>query len=141
MTETSDLERYSELSFYTLAHANKDFIHQHFVDVYTAQNADEYTKPIAITFALVGLFLFIEKGYTGRQVQQVHMQMAKNKRVWPTFTLPEKRGDITIVDVLQTPAVKSRDEMIKKWCETVWEAYRDNHVIVKGLLQIYIPNI
>src|SRR5882672_8160568 len=131
MPETLDSEHYSELSYYTLAHVNKDFIHQHFVDVYTAQKADAYTKPIGITFALVGLYLFVEKGYTGRQVQQVHMQMAKNKKAWPAFTLPEKRGEITIVNVLQTPAGKSRDEMIKKWCETVWGAYCVNRAIVK----------
>lgn len=141
ITETLTSERYSELSHYTLAHRSKDFIHQHFVDVFTAQKADVNGKPIAITFALVGLYLFIERGCTGRQVQQIHMQMAKNKRTWPTFKLPEKRGEITIVNVLRTPSGESRDEMIKKWCESVWEAYRDNHTIVKELLQSYLPNI
>lgn len=114
MNETSDTEFYSELSYYTLAHADKDFIHQHFVDAYAAQKADLNSKPIGITFALVGLYLFVERGYTGRQVQKVNMQMAKNKRVWPAFSLPEKRGGITIADVLRTPSGESRDEMIKK---------------------------
>lgn len=141
MNKTSDTECYTELSYYTLTHASKDFIHQHFVDVYTAQKANTNSKPIGITFALVGLYLFIERSYTGRQVQQVHMQMAKNKKNWPNFKLPVKRGEITIVDVLQAPAGESRDEMIKKWCISVWEAYRGNHLIVKELLQTYFPNI
>ena len=140
MRETLDADRYSELSYYTLAHTSKDFIHQHFVDVYTAQNADANSKPIAITFALVGLYLLSERGYTGRQVQQVHMQMAKNKSVWPVFTLPEERGNITIGDVLKIPGGKLRDEIIYKWCESVWQAYRDNHATVKRLMHIYIPN-
>jgi hypothetical protein len=57
-----DLEQYNELSYYTLGHPDKKyFIHQHLVDAYTAQKADENTKPIAITFDLVGLYLYVEK--------------------------------------------------------------------------------
>ncbi len=65
-------EQYYELSFYTLAHPDKDFIHQHIVDAYAAQTASEKTKPITIYFSLAGLYLFIEKDYTGRQVQKAH---------------------------------------------------------------------
>ncbi len=72
-------EQFHELSFYTLSLQDKYFIHQHIVDAYAAQTADINTKPIKIIFSLVGLYLFIEKKYTGREVQLAHMQMAKNK--------------------------------------------------------------
>jgi hypothetical protein len=82
-------DQFNELSFYTLAHPNNIyFIHQHIVDAYQAQTADSNTKPIAITFSLAGLYLFLEKNYTGRQVQQAHMKLAQNKKVWPQFELP-----------------------------------------------------
>ena len=74
-------------------------------------------------------------------VVDADLQMAKNKRTWPAIKLPEKRGEITIADVLRTPSGESRDDMIKKWCKSVWEAYHDNHAIVKQLLQTYLPNI
>jgi hypothetical protein len=35
----------------------KNWFHRHVVDAFTAQHADEQTKPIAVTFALVGLYL------------------------------------------------------------------------------------
>ncbi len=79
-------EQYNELSFYTLAHQHPSFIHQHIVDAQIAQTAAANTKPISIIFSLAGLYLFIEKNYTGKQVQQLHMQMAKNKKPWPTIT-------------------------------------------------------
>jgi hypothetical protein len=56
--EPHDREQYNELLYYTLCHQDIGyFIHQHVVDAYTAQTADNNTKPIAIIFALVGLYL------------------------------------------------------------------------------------
>ncbi len=60
---------YNELSYYTLALRDPAFIHQHIVDAFAAQTADEHTRPIKLTFALAGLYLHVEKGFTGRQVQ------------------------------------------------------------------------
>ena len=60
---------YHELSCYTSAHPDPSFIHQHIVDAYTAQHANETTKLIALVFALIGLYLHVEKNFTGRQVR------------------------------------------------------------------------
>ena len=41
-------------------------------------------------FALIGLHLFVNKNYTGRQVQLVHMQLAKTKNLaHPPYLHPE----------------------------------------------------
>jgi hypothetical protein len=119
-------EQFHELSFYTLSLQDKYFIHQHIVDAYAAQTADINTKPIKIIFALAGLYLFIEKKYTGREVQLAHVQMAKGKKIFPPIILPANRGDINVSDVLVKPAGKERDEMIKQWCVSVWDAYQNN---------------
>ncbi len=58
--DRSDQEAYNELSYYTLSHPDPAFIHQNIVDAYTAQHAGQDTKPIAITFALIGLYLSVE---------------------------------------------------------------------------------
>jgi hypothetical protein len=126
-------ESYHELSFYTLAHPNPQyFIHQHIVDAQTAQTADAHTKPIAIVYALVGLYLMLEKNYTGRQVQQAHVQLSKNKTNLPPITLPEKRGDMTIQEVLKAPPGLERDAAIRNWCVAVWDAYGDTKNIIGG---------
>lgn len=129
-------DQYNELAFYTLEHPDKAyFIHQLVVDAFMAQTADESTKPIGITFALVGLYLCLEKNYTGRQVQLAHMQLAKSKKIWPSINLPAERGKITVSDVLFAKSGEARDSMIKKWCASVWEAYKENHVTVKMLVK------
>jgi len=134
----SDQQPYDELSFYTLSLQDKEFIHQHIVDAYTAQTANENTKPISIVFSLAGLYLCIEKNYTGRQVQLMHMKMAKNKKPWPKIDLPEERGDITVNDVLAISPGPERNEMIKEWCRSVWNAYHDSRQTIIDLLHGYL---
>lgn len=128
-------EQYNELSFYTLSHQDISFIHQHIVDAYGAQTADENTKAIRIIFSLVGLYLYVEKNFTGRQVQQFHMEMAKSKKQWPKIDLPAKRGEINVSDVLAVSPGAERDKMIRKWCETVWDAYKDSRDVIANLVE------
>ena len=116
-------DRYDELCCYTLAHGHRDFIHQHVVDAHAAQMAGASTKSIAITFALAGLFLRVEKGFSGREVQLAHMRMAREKHQWPAFTLPADRGSVTADEVMRAPEGQERDAAIDAWCASVWHAY------------------
>lgn len=127
-------ELYNQLAYYTLAHKDPAFIHQHIVDAFAAQTADQHTKPIKLSFALIGLYLYLEKDFTGKEVQYAHMRFAKKRKQWPTFGLPDKRGDITIADVLHVPEGNERDAMIKTWCQSVWDAYHDVHKEVADLV-------
>ncbi|HJP94063.1 MAG TPA: DUF5946 family protein [Pyrinomonadaceae bacterium] len=129
-------EKFYELSYYTLAHPDPAFIHQHIVDAFTAQTADQDSKPIAVAFALIGLCLYLEKNYTGKQVQLAHMTLARRKREWPTFDLPNARGEITVADVLNEPAGPTRDAKIRDWCASVWQAYSGSHQKVLDLISI-----
>ena len=135
MTITSVGDAYNALCAYTLGRGDSTFIHQHVVDAFAAQRADERTKPIALTFALVGLYLHVERGFSGRQVQRVHMALAKRKREWPGFPLPPERGQVTVFDVLAVAEGRERDMMIDTWCASVWDAYRENHHSVVELLR------
>jgi hypothetical protein len=131
---TAEQDAYNELCFYTLAHKDPAFIHQHAVDAYAAQTANQDTKPIKLTFALVGLYLHIEKQFSGRQVQLAHMKLGREKEAWPVFQLPEKRGAVTVANILAATAGAERDEMIHQWCVSVWEAYRENRQVISDLL-------
>jgi hypothetical protein len=133
LKECSELEAYYELCYYTSKHYDNYFIHQHVVDAFAAQYADEKTKPITITFALVGLYLLLEKNFTGKEVQQAHIQLAKHKKIWLNFKLPEYRGDITVYDVVKVHE-SNCDEFIR-WCSSVWDAYKEHHLKVKYLVK------
>jgi hypothetical protein len=132
-----DDEHFDELAAYTLSHGGPAFIHQHVVDAAGAQLADERTKPIRLAFSLVGLYLHVERGYTGREVQRAHMRMAQRKREWPAFPLPATRGALTPTDVLARPAGPERDAAIDAWCRSVWAAYAESRPAVMALLAEY----
>lgn len=130
-----DEDAYNKLCGYTLTRNDADFIHQHVVDAYTAQHADGESKPIAIAFALVGLYLFVEREWSGRQVQRTHMRLARRRHSWPTFDLPHDRGSITAVKVMAAREGAERDSAIYAWCASVWAAYADCHAEVAALLR------
>ena len=127
-------DSYHALSAYTWTRGDPEFCHQHVVDAFAAQSATERTKPIAITFALVGLYLFVERQWTGRQVQRVHTRLAEKKRAWPTLELPRERGATTAADVLRAAAGPDRDRAILEWCRAVWAAHIQNRDAVVALL-------
>lgn len=127
-------ETFDELCYDTLSRNDPTFIHQYGVDAYAAQTVSEKDKPIKLTFALVGLYLHVEKHLTGRQVQLAHMKLAQHKQPWPSFDLPVNRGEITVADVVAAPAGKERDEMIDRWSECVWKAYTESREVIVDLL-------
>ena len=131
----TDADAYNGLCCYTLTLGDAAFIHQHVVDTFAAQNADEQTKPIKLAFALIGLYLHIEKQFSGREVQRAHQFLGQKKRSWPSFSLPRDRGSITARDVMRLPEGAERDQAIHDWCALVWNACRDSHQPVKELLQ------
>lgn len=131
----SDEEAMHELSYYTLSKNDPDFIHQYCVDAYAAQTAGETSKPIQVVFALAGLYLHLEKQYSGKDVQQAHMRLAKHKHALPPYTLPPQRGAITVSDVMRVEPGPARDAMIQKWMACVWEAWQDQRQTIVTWVQ------
>lgn len=132
--EAAEALAHNELQCYTLAHGGRDFIHQHVVDAWAAQHAGAHTKPMALAFALVGLYLHVECGATGRRVQQVHMALGRRQQEWPSFVVPPQRGAMTVRQVMAAPAGSERDRAIDAWCESVWGAFSESRETVAGLL-------
>jgi hypothetical protein len=120
-TVLSDIDAYHELCAYTLAHGDPIFIHQLVVDAFTAQHAEDF-KPIGAVFSLLGLYLHVEHGFTGKQVQRAHMQLARVRRTWQPIMVPAERGAITVYEVLAVAPGPARDAAIERWCKSVWQA-------------------
>ena len=134
MAKTSR-ELFDELSYYTLAQPRPPFVHQIAIDTFTAQHADAATKPMAVVFALVGLYLHNEKGFSGLQVQKVHMQLAAKRKQWPVLPAPQERGAIGVADVLRAAPGAERDALIEGWCASVWQAWRSSGAVIASLLK------
>ncbi|HKT81778.1 MAG TPA: DUF5946 family protein [Vicinamibacterales bacterium] len=130
------MDAYDELYIYTMG--RRDFILQHVVDANIAQNAPARNPPpIGVIFALVGLYLHVEWGFTGIDVQNAHKVMGKTKRSWPDVVWPTERGSLTAATVLAMPAGQTRDAGIDDWCKDVWSAFSANHDMVASLVGEY----
>ena len=126
---------YDELYLYTMDRPG--FILQHVVDAFAVQTAHEGSKPIGVVFGLVGLYLHLEKQFSGRDVQKAHMELGRRKRAWPKIDLPANRGTITAEDVLAAAAGTERDRAIDDWCRAVWTACIGTRETIVGLLREY----
>jgi Family of unknown function (DUF5946) len=127
-----------ELSYYTLAHGDPAFIHQHVVDAYGAQHVRQSASTIGAAFTLAGLYLAVERRFTGRQVQKMHMLMARASKQWPPFDPPDDVGPLTVADVLAVEAGPSRDEAIMRWCASVWAAWSSEHERVRAMVDRFL---
>jgi hypothetical protein len=123
-------ERYGELASWTQSLGDPAFPHQHAVDAWAAQHASAAAPPIRTTFALVGLYLACERGFTGREVQLAHVRLARRNRDWPRF-VPERRATMTIADVL---AAESRTAALLRWSANVWDAWAHEQARVHELV-------
>ena len=124
-----------ELNAYTLTRGDHEsaFIHQLQVDAYGAQHVAVDGRPIGTAFALIGLYLTCERGYAGRQVQHTHMLLARRTKTWPQFAPPTHAGDVTVLDVMQAPPGEERDAALRRWGQSVWDAWRHEHERVRSL--------
>ena len=132
MPTAAEQSAYHELMAWSLTLGDGEFIHQEVVDAWAAQHATETSTPINIVFALLGLYLYLEKGFCGRQVQRAHMQLAQpngrgpGRKEWPRFPLPQARGAVTAIDVIAAPEAE-RVPAVHRWCQSVWDAWSDSH--------------
>jgi hypothetical protein len=121
-----------------LAHGDPRFIHQHLVDAYGAQHVRQSKSTIGAAFALTGLYLTVERGFTGRQVQKMHMLMASRSKDWPRFIPPAKVGAVTVADVLAAGPGPQRDAAILAWCTSVWTAWAPDHARVRTMVDPFL---
>jgi hypothetical protein len=137
LIDSADQNAYDELCAYTLTHTGPAFLHQHVIDAYAAQNATAHTTPLQLSFAVAGLYLHVERGFSGREVQRAHRTLSQRARTWPSFTPPADRGGMTVLDVLANPPGPVRDAAIDAWCAAVWLAYQRSGPVVVAFLEQY----
>lgn len=101
--------------------------HQTCVDAYGAQHVGEHTPAIGVAFALNGLYLVLERGFTGIQARQAHGYLADTVPSWPRFTPPGEAGGLTVFDVTMASCVEEHIELVRSWGRTVWAAWAHVH--------------
>ncbi|MGA8163339.1 MAG: DUF5946 family protein [Acidobacteriaceae bacterium] len=133
-----DQALFDELSFYTLAQPRSEFIHQFAIDTFTAQHTTATSKPMGMVFAVLGLYLHAERGFTGLHIQQVHMRLAPLRLPWPVLSLPAQHADLTVADVLAAAPGPERDAMIRRWCVAEWQVWTESRPAIAHLLKTHL---
>jgi hypothetical protein len=131
----TDQELFDELCFYTMSLRDPFFLHQNAVDAFAAQHVEEDTKPIKTVFALIGLYLTLEKGFTGRQVQLAHMRLAKHRKDWPKLPPTSESTSITVANALAAEPGPAREHAIREWCQSVWQTWQPHRETIVRLAQ------
>ncbi len=122
---------FSELSFFTLSNNDKRFIHQLIVDAYGAQHAGGCTKDITVIFALIGLCLVVERNYTGKQVQLLHIRISKQN--WSYLEPPKHPASIKINDVVKVITDSQKELLIHNWVKAVWDSWAEQHNYIRKI--------
>ena len=127
------LQMFHDLSCWTLVRHDGRFIHQHAIDAYEVQHAGGRTRPITVMFGLIGLYLALEKGYSGRQVQLAHMKIGKTRRNWPILEPPSQPAELTVMDVLRAETDEEKEKMLMRWASSVWMIWEPRHRFVREI--------
>jgi hypothetical protein len=108
------------------------------VDTYGAQHAGAAPRKITTAFSLIGLCLALEKGFTGVQVQQAHMKLARQSIAWPRLEPPTMQGTLTVLDVMRAEPGPKREETIRRWAASVWKRWENSHPWVRQVIRDYL---
>lgn len=107
--------------------------HQMTVDAYQAQHVAADSPPIGPAFALIGLYLTIERGMGGPQVRHAHGFLASLRREWPVFYPPRFTWPVTVLDVAESLEAEAHLAAVQRWGASVWEAWGTDREQVRSL--------
>ena len=113
--------------------------HQLSVDAYAAQHAGDRVPPIATAFALIGLHLTLDEGWTGTAVRAAHQHLAQRFHEWLAFLPPSDPASLTIASVAASQTPREHAERVQAWARSVWEAWAADHGRVRAWAEDALP--
>ena len=108
------------------------------MDTYAAQHSGLNVKPITTAFALIGLYLTFERGYTGKEVQRAHMILGKVHRQWSLINPPKEKAALTVLNVVLGLTEEIYREHINAWGKSVWLLWSPQHENIGKLVEMYL---
>lgn len=115
---------------HTLLARSGYFVHQVAVDAYQAQHCPRGAQR-TLVFSLAGLYLVMEKGRTGRQVQQVHAELARTRHPLPLVEPVDASGAGTVAEALARIPRDGLLTAVQGWAGQVWNAYATSHAEIE----------
>ncbi len=101
--------------------------HQLAVDAYGAQHAGAPSPPIATAFGLIGLYLALERGWSGTAVRGAHQYLAQRHSTWPRFRGRADGSVLTVAEVAGAIAPDDHANRVQAWARSVWDSWAPEH--------------
>jgi hypothetical protein len=119
-------KEYSDYARYTSAH-------QLTVDAYAAQHpgipSRQSTQSVAIH--LISLHVLLERGLDTAQATNTMRRALKRWEEFVWLEPPESPGWLTILDVIGAQDLAEHQSAVRRWAESVWEAWALHHATVR----------
>ncbi len=113
--------------------------HQLLVDTYGAQHVGPRSPAITGAFGLIGLYLTLERGWTGLRVRAAHQALAARYRDWPLLGRPPEAASMTVQDLAFAGTPAEYVEVLHDWAGTVWASWRREHPRIAELVRERLP--
>jgi hypothetical protein len=109
--------------------------HQTCVDSYAAQHVGPQMRPMTVCFALNGLYLVLERGWSGIAARDAHGHLARTvvRADWPNFEPPSEAGPLTVLDGALSADLDAQGAAIEAWGRSVWATWSHVHDAVRQL--------
>jgi hypothetical protein len=114
-------------------------LHQLTVDAYAAQHAGGSAARIGVAFALIGLSLSLDEGWSGDQVRDAHQYLGATFKDWPGFAPAAERTWMTVYDVALASSPEEHARLVQRWASEVWAAWAPIHSDVLALIEARLP--
>ena len=106
-------------------------LHQLTEDAYGGQHAGPRVPAIGMAFALIGLHLAFDAGWSGNAVRAAHQYLAARHKEWPRFGQPSKPAALTVSHVAGSPTPEAHASRVRAWASSVWESWSAEHAAVR----------
>lgn len=113
-------------------------VHQLTVDTYAVQHPGGPHPDKSIDIHLAGLYLVLELGFKPPNVPRLLQRLAGAVAEWPHFPPPDDLGPVTVEDVLRSETSEGHAETVRRWADTVWQAWSDHHTDVARFTSEYL---
>lgn len=108
-------------------------IHRLTVDVYAAQHPGAPSRQSiqSVAVHLVGLCVVLERGLDFAQATDAIRQTLKRRAEFVWLDPPAPSDWLTILDVAGAQDLAGHESVVRRWAESVWEAWSPHHATVR----------
>ena len=108
------------------------------VDTYAAQHSGDQTSALSLAFALIRLFLALERGASGLDVRTAHQKLARRNITWPRLERPLSVGSLTVQALADVASPQAYADQVQSWAADVWDAWGARHDEVAELVRQHL---